>query len=58
MRKYSWIFKDNDNNDLGMGGCLQRGAKYATDELSTHFLITWHNLHNTNEEHAEDSVAS
>lgn len=34
--------------------------KSLTDWVSTHFLITWHNLHNTslNEEHAEDSVAS
>lgn len=42
-----------------LGACRWRN-KSPTDRVSTHFLITWHNLHNTslNEEHAEDSVAS
>lgn len=42
-----------------LSACRWR-KKSPTDRVSTHFLITWHNLHNTslNEEHAEDSVAS
>lgn len=42
-----------------LSACRWRN-KSPIDRVSTHFLITWHNLHNTslNEEHAEDSVAS
>lgn len=36
------------------------GEGRKPERVSTPFLITWHNLHNTslNEEHAEDSVTS